>query len=103
MGIGPGDKTVWRDTAAKMSLIVDIVSICSGNCYISTAIETQSSIKSDLIDIECIDQSVEIDDTLVSINFDLSWFFPISSIYIGRYISSLFWDRVYKSERLGLE
>ena len=30
--------------------------------------------KSDLIDIDCIDQSVEIDDTLVSF-IDLSWFF----------------------------
>ena len=29
-----------------------------------------------------IDQSVEIDDTLVSF-IDLSWFLPISSIYIG--------------------
>lgn len=36
MGIEPGDKTVWRDTAAKMSLIVDIVSVCSGNCYIDS-------------------------------------------------------------------
>ena len=41
--------------------------------------------KSDLIDIDCIDQSVEIDDTLVSF-IDLSRFLPISSIYIGRYI-----------------
>ena len=42
----------------------------------STAIETRSSQsikigKSDLIDIDCIDQSVEIDDTLVSF-IDLS-------------------------------
>ena len=36
MGIEPGDETVWRDTAAKMSLIVDIVSVCSGNCYIDS-------------------------------------------------------------------
>ena len=36
MGIGPGDKTVWRDSAAKMSLIVDIVSIRSGNCCIDS-------------------------------------------------------------------
>ena len=36
MGIEPGDKAVWRDTAAKMSLIVDIVSVCSGNCYIDS-------------------------------------------------------------------
>ena len=41
--------------------------------------------KSDLIDIDCIDQMVEIDDTLVSF-IDLSWFLPISSIFIGRYI-----------------
>ena len=41
--------------------------------------------KSDLIAIDCIDQSVEIDGTLVSF-IDLSWFLPISSIYIGRYI-----------------
>ena len=70
----------------------------------STAIETRSSQsikigidlsidksikigKSDLIDIDCIDQSVEIDDTLVSF-IDLSWFLPIPSIYIGRYICS---------------
>ena len=38
--------------------------------------------KSDLIDIDCIGQSVEIDDTLVSF-IDLSWFLPISSIYIA--------------------
>ena len=43
--------------------------------------------KSDLIDNDCIDQSVEIDDTLVSF-IDLSWFLPISSIYIERYICS---------------
>ena len=41
--------------------------------------------KSNLIDIYCINQSVEIDDTLVLI-IDLSWFLPISLIYIGRYI-----------------
>ena len=35
--------------------------------------------KSDLIDIDCIDQSVEIDNTLVLL-IDLSWFLPISSI-----------------------
>ena len=40
-----------------------------------------------MIDIDCIDQSVEIDDTLVSF-IDLSWFLPISSIYIARYIWS---------------
>ena len=33
--------------------------------------------KSDLIDIDFIDQSVEIDDTLPSF-IDLSWFLPIS-------------------------
>ena len=46
--------------------------------------------KSDLIAIDCIDQSVEIDGTLVSF-IDLSWFLPISSIYIlyiGRYVCS---------------
>ena len=43
--------------------------------------------KSDLIDIECIHQSVEIDDTLVSF-IDLSWYIPIPSIYIGTYICS---------------
>ena len=58
----------------------------------STAIETRSSQsikigKSDLIDIDCIDQSVQIDDTLVSF-IHLSWFLPISSIYIARYIWS---------------
>ena len=37
--------------------------------------------KSDFIDIDCIDQSVEIDDTLVSfIDRDLSWFLPIQRI-----------------------
>ena len=40
-----------------------------------------------MIDIDDIDQSVEIDDTLVAF-IDLSWFLPISSIYIGKYISS---------------
>ena len=39
--------------------------------------------KSDLIDIDCIDQSVEKDVTL-----DLPWFLPISSICIARYICS---------------
>ena len=37
--------------------------------------------QSDLIDINCIDQSIEIDDTLV-LFIDLSWFLPISSIYM---------------------
>ena len=40
-----------------------------------------------MIDIYCNDQSVEIDDTLVSF-IDLFWFWPLSSIYIGRYICS---------------
>ena len=35
--------------------------------------------KSDLIDIDCIDQSVEIDGTLVLL-IDLSWFLPICPI-----------------------
>ena len=39
--------------------------------------------KSDLINIDCVDQSVEIDGTLVLFT-DLSWFLPILSIYIGR-------------------
>ena len=43
--------------------------------------------KSDLTDIDCIDQSVEIDDTLIAF-IDLTWFLPISSVYIGRYICS---------------
>ena len=43
--------------------------------------------KSDLIDIDFSDQSVEIDDTLVSF-IDLSLILPISSIHIGRNISS---------------
>ena len=38
--------------------------------------------KSDLIDIDCIDQSVEIDDTRFVYRFIL-----ILPIYIGRYIS----------------
>ena len=43
--------------------------------------------KSDLIDIDFSDQSVEIDDTLVSF-IDLSLILLISSIHIGRNISS---------------
>ena len=39
---------------------------------------------SDLIDIDCIDQSAEIDDTLVSF-IDLS---PFLTISFGRYICS---------------
>ena len=41
---------------------------------------------SDLIDIDCIDRSVEIDDTLVSF-IDLSRFKRSHRSYIGRYIS----------------
>ena len=40
-----------------------------------------------MIDIDRIDQSVEIDDTLVSF-IDLPWFLPISSIYMRRCICS---------------
>ena len=40
---------------------------------------------SDLIDIDCIDRSVEIDDTLVSF-IDLSRFKRFHRSYIGRYI-----------------
>ena len=39
--------------------------------------------KSDFIDVDCIDQSVEIDDTPIS-SIDLSWFLPILVIHIGR-------------------
>ena len=60
----------------------------SQSIKIGTDLSIDESIKigkSDLIDIDCMDQLVEIDDTLVSF-IDLSWFLPISSIYIGRYI-----------------
>ena len=40
-----------------------------------------------MTDIDCIDQSVEIDDTLIAF-IDLTWFLPTSSIYIGRSICS---------------
>ena len=40
----------------------------------------------DLIHIDCTNQSVEIDDTLVFF-IDLSWFLLISSTFIGGYIS----------------
>ena len=53
-------------------------------CMSRGTTQSSQSIKIDL-SIDCIDQSVEIDDTLVSF-IDLSWFLPISSIYIGRYI-----------------
>ena len=43
--------------------------------------------KSDLTDIDCIDQSVELDDTLFSF-IDLPRFLPISLMDIGRYICS---------------
>ena len=49
--------------------------------------------KSDLSDIDCIDQWAEIDDTLASF-IDLSWFLPISSIYIGRYICSSVYQKM---------
>ena len=51
--------------------------------------------KSDLIDIDCIDQSVEIDDTHVSF-IDLFWFLAISSIEIRRYIC--WWKRKIEME-----
>ena len=50
--------------------------------------------KSDFIDIDCIDQSVEIDDTLISL-MDLSRFLPISLIYIYIYISSGIYIYIY--------
>ena len=62
----------------------------SQSIRISTDLSIDKSIeigKSDLIDIDWINQSVEIDDTLVSF-IDLSWFLPISSIYIERYSCS---------------
>ena len=63
----------------------------SQSIKIGTDLSLDKSIKigkSDLIDIKCIDQSVEIDDTLVSF-IELSRFYvPIPSIYIGRYICS---------------
>ena len=41
-----------------------------------------------MIDIDCIDQSVEVDDKFVSLIYFACFFFPISSIYIGRYFCS---------------
>ena len=49
--------------------------------------------KCDLIDIDCIDQSVEIDDKIVSF-LNLSSFLPILSIYIGGYICSFVYPRM---------
>ena len=45
--------------------------------------------KTEFIDIDCIDQSVEIDDTLIS-SIDLSSFLPISMIHIRRKVCPSF-------------
>ena len=42
-----------------------------------------------MIDIDCINQLVEVDDTLLSFTY-ISWFLQISLTYIGRYIVLLF-------------
>ena len=65
---------------------VPFASVTTARCWqcsrSSQSMKIDKSIKigkSDLIDIDCIDQLVEIDDTLVLL-IDLSWFLPISSI-----------------------
>ena len=57
----------------------------------SIKISIDISGKSDLIDIDCIDKSIEIDETLVPF-IHLSRFLPTSSIYIGTYICSCCWQ-----------
>ena len=57
----------------------------TGNRCVSQSIKIGID-ECDLIDIDCTNQSVEIDDTLVFF-IDLSWFLLISSTYIGGYIS----------------
>ena len=65
---------------------VPFASVTTARCWqcsrSSQSIRTDKSIKigkSDSIDIDCIDQLVKIDDTLVLL-IALSWFLPISSI-----------------------
>ena len=73
--------TAWSSQSIK---------ICN-DFSIDKSIKIGKSDLIDLIDIDCIDQSVEIDDTLPSFG-DLSWFLPISYIYLGRNIySSVHW------------
>ena len=58
--------------------------------------------KSDLIYIDFSDQSVEIDDTLVSFS-NLSLILPISSIHIGRNISSSVHQKIKTVKLLTIE
>ena len=67
----------WRTGLPEWSIDKNRYRICQ-------SINRDTSL-SDLIDIDSIDQSAEIDDTLVSF-IDLSWFLPISSIHIGKNI-----------------
>ena len=77
-----------RDPRLLLKLLILTRSSQSIKISIDLSIDKWIKIgKSDLINIDCIDQSVEIDDTLVSF-IDLCWFLPILSIYTGKYISS---------------
>ena len=70
-------RTQTPSKSLKKSIFRFVNARSSKSIKIGTNLSIDKSIKigkSDLIDIDCIDQSVEIDDTLVSF-IDLSWFY----------------------------
>ena len=87
---------IWRIVALVVTVAHSCISWSSQLIKISIDLSIDKLIKvikSDLIDIDCIAQSVEIDDTLFSF-IDLSWFLPISSIHIWRNICSSFHQKI---------
>ena len=46
-----------------------VIGLCATYCSITRSSQSIKIGKSDLIDIDCIDQSVEINDALVSLNY----------------------------------
>ena len=81
---------IWRIVALVVTVAHSCISWSSQLIKISIVLSIDKLIKvskSDLIDIDCIDQLVEIDDTVFSF-IDLSWLLPISLIHIGRNICS---------------
>ena len=83
---------VMQNNGKKVCCTCKVVFCCQlARSTKSIKISIDISGKSDLIDIDCIDKSIEIDETLVPF-IHLSRFLPTSSIYIGTYICSCCWQ-----------
>ena len=71
----------WASSRRKV-----VIGLCATHCSITRSSQSIKIVKSDLIDIDCIDQSVEIDDTFVSLIYFACFFSDFIDLYRKIYL-----------------